>query len=174
MLTPEHLAECLAHLAQRGLTLRLNGETLEIRDLKAEERVQRRRKKNRDYYYRKKRLLLQGAAIFSGDENLLNQAEIGLNPVEIGLKRSESRPKSGEIWRGITWRDVPGRDEAARKMRFSLLKRGDWRGYKSCQFLEGDALKAAFAKITEGQKSKSQKAATMRTQAAQKRNQSQA
>ncbi len=48
-------------------------------------------------------------------------------------------------------------------MRFSLLKRGDWKGYKSCQYLEGDALKAAFAKINEGQKAKSQKAATKRT-----------
>ena len=66
-------------------------------------------------------------------------------------------------WRGITWRDVPGRDEAAKKMRFSLLKRGDWKGYKSCQYLEGDALKAAFAKINEGQKARSQKAATKRT-----------
>lgn len=79
-----------------------------------------------------------------------------------------------EVFRGITWRDVPGRDEAARKMRFSLLKRGDWTGYKSCQFLEGDALKAAFAKITEGQRAKSHKAATLRTEAAQKRNESQA
>jgi len=75
-------------------------------------------------------------------------------------------------WRGITWRDVPGRDEASRKMRFSLLKRGDWSGYKSCQYLEGDALKAAFAKITETQKAKSQQAATQRTEAAQKRHQS--
>jgi len=77
-----------------------------------------------------------------------------------------------EVWRGITWRDVPGRDEASRKMRFSLLKRGDWSGYKSCQYLEGDALKAAFAKITETQKAKSQQAATQRTEAAQKRHQS--
>lgn len=86
--------------------------------------------------------------------------------------RTESVGRQGkdEVFRGITWRDVPGRDEAARKMRFSLLKRGDWRGYKSCQFLEGDALKAAFAKITEGQKAKSQKAAQLRTAKAQKPN----
>jgi hypothetical protein len=45
------------------------------------------------------------------------------------------------LFRGITWRDCPGRDEAAKKMRFALLRRGDWKGYKSCQFLEGDALK---------------------------------
>ena len=168
MLTPEHLAECLAHLAQRGLTLRLNGETLEIRDLKAERRAERKRKKNRDQYFRRKRAMLQQAAQFSGDERLLQEAEIGLNPTEIGLKRAESRSRRNEMWRGITWRDVPGRDEAARKMRFSLLKRGDWTGYKSCQFLEGDALKAAFSKITESQKAKSQKAAQIRTEKAQK------
>lgn len=80
------------------------------------------------------------------------------------------RAGKDEVFRGITWRDVPGRDEAARKMRFSLLRRGDWTGYKSCQFLEGDALKAAFAKITEGQKAKSQKAAQLRTEKAQKPN----
>ena len=55
-------------------------------------------------------------------------------------------------------------------MRFSLLKRGDWSGYKACQYLEGDALKAAFAKITETQKAKSQQAAKIRTESAQKRN----
>lgn len=75
-------------------------------------------------------------------------------------------------WRGITWRDVPGRDEAARKMRFSLLKRGDWTGYKSCQYLAGEALKAAFSKITESQKAKSALAATQRTADAKTRNQS--
>jgi hypothetical protein len=173
MLTPQHFAECLAHLAKKGLTLRMNGDTLEIRDVKAERRAERKRKKNRDQYFRRKRAMLQQVAQFSGDERLMQEAEIGLNPTEIGLKQAESRPRSNEIWRGITWRDVPGRDEAARKMRFSLLKRGDWTGYKSCQFLEGDALKAAFAKITESQKAKSQKAATLRTEAAHKRNQSQ-
>ena len=140
MLTPEHLAECLAHLAKKGVTVRLNGDALEIRDLKAEKT---RARKRREYIRRKE------------------------------AKSGETRQKAvkhGEIWRGITWRDVPGRDEAARKMRFSLLKRGDWRGYKSCQFLEGDALKAAFSKITEGQKAKSQKAAQLRTEKAQKPN----
>lgn len=89
-------------------------------------------------------------------------------------KRAESVGRQGrdEVFRGITWRDVPGRDEAARKMRFSLLKRGDWSGYKSCQYLEGEALKAAFAKITESQKAKSLLAATQRTADAQTRNQS--
>lgn len=83
-------------------------------------------------------------------------------PTQMRAENVERRGKD-EIWRGIVWRDVPGRDEAAKKMRFSLLKRGDWKGYKSCQYLEGDALKAAFAKINEGQKAKSQKAATKRT-----------
>lgn len=82
---------------------------------------------------------------------------------------SVTRTGKDELFRGITWREVPGRDEAAKKMRFSLLKRGDWKGYKSCQYLEGDALKAAFAKINESQKAKSQKAATKRTAEAQAR-----
>lgn len=143
-MTPEHLAECLAHLAKKGVTVRLNGEALEIRDIKAEKT---RARKHREYMRRK-------------------EAKSG--------ETRQKAVKSGEIWRGITWRDVPGRDEAARKMRFSLLKRGDWRGYKSCQFLEGDALKAAFAKSNENQKAKSQKAAKLRTEAAQMRNESQA
>ena len=58
-------------------------------------------------------------------------------------------------------------------MRFSLLKRGDWKGYKSCQYLEGDDLKAAFAKINESQKTKSQKAAQKRTAEANERNNTQ-
>jgi len=149
MLTPEHLAECLAHLAKKGVTVRLNGDALEIRDLKAE----KRRAFYRARYQRRK-------AAKQGGKPGVNRGQTG------------GKPGANEIWRGITWRDVPGRDEAARKMRFSLLKRGDWTGYKSCQYLEGDALKAAFAKITEGQKAKSQKAATMRTEAAQKRNES--
>jgi hypothetical protein len=111
---------------------------LEIRDLKAEKL---RARKHREYIRRK-------------------EAK--------GGETRQKAVKSGEIWRGITWRDVPGRDEAARKMRFSLLKRGDWTGYKSCQFLEGEALKAAFAKITASQKDKSHKAAKLRTEAAQK------
>ena len=139
MLTPEHLAECLAHLAKKGVTVRLNGDTLEIRDFKAE----KRRERNRRYR---------------------------LKASQSVSKASQKRLGPFEMWRGITWRDVPGRDEAARKMRFSLLKRGDWRGYKSCQFLEGDSLKAAFVKITEGQKAKSQKAAQLRTEKAQKPN----
>lgn len=139
MLTPAHFAECLAHLAKKGVTVRLNGDVLEIRDFKAE----KRRERNRRYR---------------------------LKASQSVSKASQKRRGPSEMWRGITWRDVPGRDEAARKMRFSLLKRGDWRGYKSCQFLEGDSLKAAFAKITEGQKAKSQKAAKLRTEKAQKPN----
>ena len=102
------------------------------------------------------------------------KASQSVTPPTQRASQSVTHHGKDEVFRGITWRDVPGRDEAARKMRFSLLRRGDWRGYKSCQFLEGDALKAAFAKITESQKAKSHKAATLRTEAAQKRNESQA
>ncbi len=89
-------------------------------------------------------------------------------PTQARAENVERRGKD-ELWRGISWREVPGRDEAMKKMRLSLLKRGDWKGYKSCQYLEGDALKAAFAKINESQKAKSQKAATKRTAESQAR-----
>lgn len=83
-------------------------------------------------------------------------------PTQMRAENVERRGKDA-LFRGITWRDVPGHDEAAKKMRFSLLKRGDWTGYKTAQYLEGEALKAAFAKINESQKAKSRLAATKRT-----------
>lgn len=138
-MTPANLAECLAHLAKKGVAVRLNGDILEIRDMRAE----KLRERKRCEYIRRK------------------QAKSG--------ETRQKAVKSGEMWRGIEWRDVPGRDEAAKKMRFSLLKRGDWKGYKSCQYLEGDALKREFARINESQKSKSQKAALLRTEEAKAR-----
>lgn len=89
-------------------------------------------------------------------------------PTQIRAENVERRGKDA-LFRGLTWREVPGRDEAAKKMRFWMISHGKWEGYKSCQYLEGDALKAAFAKINEGQKAKSQKAATKRTADAQAR-----
>ena len=80
------------------------------------------------------------------------------------------RQGKDKVFRGITWRDVPGRDEACKKTTFWLISHGDWRGYKSCQYLEGKALKDAFVKITESNKEKSRKAAQLRTQQAQKPN----
>lgn len=115
-----------------------------------EEKRERKNAQNRAYYRRKK------------------QSESVRLPTQ---NRSESvRIGKDKVFRGITWRDVPGRDEACKKTTFWLISHGDWRGYKSCQYLEGSDLKAAFAKITESQKVKSHKAAQLRTQQAQKPN----
>ena len=172
-MNPKELAEYTAYLTERGFAVRMCDGVLEVRDFKAERRAERARKRNHQNYLKRKRAKLLGATLFTGDSTLMQDAETALKPVETGLKPVETglnlRPSVNQIWRGITWRDVPGCDEAAKKMRFSLLKRGDWRGYKSCQYLEGQALKDAFAKANATQKAKSHKAAAKRTEEAKKR-----
>ena len=56
---------------------------------------------------------------------------------------------TGSVWHGITWQDMMGKDEESRKLRFTLLKRGILRGYKSCASLHGAALKQRLLEICE-------------------------
>jgi hypothetical protein len=81
-----------------------------------------------------------------------------------------SKPADGS-WNGITWQDAPGHDETAKKLNFYELIRGRLKGYEHCANFHGDALRAEFARINAGQKAKSQKAAAVRTAAAQARKQ---
>lgn len=79
-----------------------------------------------------------------------------------------SKPADGS-WNGITWQDAPGHDETAKKLNFFELIRGRLKGYEHCSKLHGDALRAEFARINAGQKTKSHKAAEKRTEEAKKR-----
>ncbi len=59
-----------------------------------------------------------------------------------------SVPPPGPQWRGITWQDVPGHDQAIQKLNFSLLKRGLLHGHKCCAQLEGEALKQQLNELS--------------------------
>lgn len=142
------LIDFVVSASRRGIVMQVEPDgTIIVRDLKAEKR------RARNARHRAKKKASQIVSLPTGEAS-----------------QSVSW-KQQPIWRGIEWRDCPGHDEAAKKMRFALLKRGDWGGYKSCQYLEGKALKDAFAKINESQKAKSQIAAKKRTADAKARHQ---
>lgn len=62
-------------------------------------------------------------------------------------------------WHGITWRDVPGHDPETQKFNFSLLKRNQLHGYKSCFHLHDDALRERLKSCSLSNRNNAQKAA---------------
>lgn len=76
--------------------------------------------------------------------------------------------------RELVWRDMPGHDEAAKKMNLSLFKRRMLDQYNHLHGRPVEEIKAEFARLNAGQKAKSQLAATKRTADAQARKASKA
>lgn len=58
-------------------------------------------------------------------------------------------PDPQPLWRGITWRDVPGHDDSIKKLNFSLLKRGLLSGHRECSGLKDAELKQRLQDISE-------------------------
>lgn len=69
----------------------------------------------------------------------------------------------------LHWRDMPGHDEAAKKMNLWLFNRKRLDQYNHLHGKPVDEIKAEFARLNAGQKAKSQLAATKRTADAQAR-----
>lgn len=69
----------------------------------------------------------------------------------------------------LHWRDMPGHDEAAKKMNLALFRRKMLDKYNHLHGKPVPEIKAAFAKINAGQKAKSHLAAAKRTAEAKKR-----
>lgn len=66
------------------------------------------------------------------------------------------------VFHGITYEDMPGRDDMTRRMNFMLFRRGRLRGYQSCAGLHGEELKAEFNRIHAPQRVKSLQARDQR------------
>jgi hypothetical protein len=80
-------------------------------------------------------------------------------------KRSDPRKNSvvekknnGTLWRGITWQDMPGKDNEEQKFNLALFKRRDFPQLKSCYSLQGEALKSEIARIIQVNRDRSLKA----------------
>ena len=62
---------------------------------------------------------------------------------------------TGEQWHGITWQDVPGRDDPTKKLNFTLIKRGKLNGYEDCTRLHDEALKQRLREICQSRRNES-------------------
>jgi hypothetical protein len=127
------IASVLAKLCKRGHTIHVEADgRISICNHHALQRREARKARDKARHARKK------AA--RETEN----SQRGEESRNVGKRRCEQE------WHGITWRDVPGKDEANKRLNFSMLRRGGC--WKHCQKLHGDELKAALATISSRQK----------------------
>lgn len=87
----------------------------------------------------------------------------------IGTPTNNGKSAYNAPTRELVWRDMPGHDEAAKKMNLSLFRRGMLAQYNHLVGKPVDEITAEFARLNAGQKAKSQLAATKRTADAQAR-----
>lgn len=121
------IAEILAALAEKGLTICIEGARTFVYSEKAKRRQEARRLRNQRHRAKRK----EKAAL-----NRLNASQMRLTP----------STESGN-YHGLTWRHMPGKTEFSKKCSFSEFKRGQLPGYESCRGLEGRAMRDEFARV---------------------------
>ena len=127
------IASVLAKLCKRGHTIHVEADgRISICNHHALQRREARRERDKARHARKKA---------TRDAENTQRGEESRNA---GKRRCEQE------WHGITWRDVPGKDEANKRLNFSMLRRGGC--WKHCQKLHGQKLKDALATISSRQK----------------------